>query len=186
MEKGHLRCDANVTLRPAGASELGTKTEIKNLNSIRGVGRGIEAEIARQRRVLESGGRITQATLLYDADRDALAVMRSKEDAHDYRYFPEPDLPLLAVAAEWIDEARSRMPELPWICKERLVSSFGVSNYEADVLTVDRERVDRFEAYVARGAIASSRCNWMMNEVLRAHEQSAASDISDLNDRMQA
>src|SRR5262245_23586645 len=102
MEKGHLRCDANVSIRPAGSSALGTKTELKNLNSIKGVEKGITAEIARQTSVLESGGRIAQATLLYDADHDKLAVMRSKEHAHDYRYFPEPDLPVLRVSKEWV------------------------------------------------------------------------------------
>src|SRR5262249_35178437 len=112
MEKGQLRCDANVSLRPVGSKELGTKAEIKNLNSIKGVEKGIAAEMARQEAVLRSGGRIEQATLLYDADHDKLAVMRSKEHVHDYRYFPEPDLPVLRVSEAWIAEAMSRMPEL--------------------------------------------------------------------------
>src|SRR5438105_2759095 len=112
MEKGQLRCDANVSLRAVGAQELGTKTELKNLNSIKGVEKGIAAEMARQAQVLGAGGRIEQATLLYDADHDKLAVMRSKEHAHDYRYFPEPDLPPLAVSEAWIADAKSRLPEL--------------------------------------------------------------------------
>src|SRR5262249_26440753 len=110
MEKGQLRCDANVSIRPAGSEALGTKTELNNLNSIKGVEKGLTAEIARQRQVVESGGRIEQATLLYDADHDKLAVMRSKEHAHDYRYFPEPDLPLLRVDEAWLQAARASLP----------------------------------------------------------------------------
>jgi len=111
MQEGSFRCDANVSVRPAGEEKLGTRCEIKNLNSIRGVERGVAAEIRRQQVALESGERIEQATLLYDADRDRLAVMRSKEHAHDYRYFPEPDLPELVVDAAWIADARARLPE---------------------------------------------------------------------------
>ncbi len=166
MEKGHLRCDANVSLRVAGARGLGVKTEIKNLNSIRGVARGIEAEVARQRQVLESGGRITQATLLYDADRDALAVMRSKEDAHDYRYFPDPDLPLLEVSEEWIERMRAALPELPWVRAARLAADYGIPAYDAAVLSELRELADYYEACAAggHGKLAS---NWVMTEVLR-------------------
>ncbi len=165
MEKGHLRCDANVSLRPAGETKLGTKTEIKNLNSIKGVEKGIAAEIARQREVLESGGRIEQATLLYDADHDKLAVMRSKEHAHDYRYFPEPDLPPLAVDPAWLDDARARLPELPWAMQQRFESAFGLPGYDAGVLTQSREVAEYFET-VARVIPAKTSSNWVMNEVL--------------------
>jgi aspartyl-tRNA(Asn)/glutamyl-tRNA(Gln) amidotransferase subunit B len=166
MEKGHLRCDANVSIRPAGGSALGTKTEIKNLNSIRGVERGIAAEVKRQQSAIESGKRIEQATLLYDADRDLLAVMRSKEHAHDYRYFPEPDLPVLVVADAWLADARARLPELPWARSDRVAREYGLPEYDAAVLTEQRELADYYEA-VARGADAKRASNWVMTEVLR-------------------
>jgi aspartyl-tRNA(Asn)/glutamyl-tRNA(Gln) amidotransferase subunit B len=166
MEKGHLRCDANVSLRPVGARTLGTKTELKNLNSIKGVERGITAEIARQREVLEAGGTIEQATLLYDADHDRLAVMRSKEHAHDYRYFPDPDLPALVVEDAWRDSVRNSLPELPWARAARLVERGGVPVYDATVLTEHRELADYFEA-AAGSADAKLASNWIMTEVLR-------------------
>jgi aspartyl-tRNA(Asn)/glutamyl-tRNA(Gln) amidotransferase subunit B len=162
MEKGHLRCDANVSLRPDGSPTLGTKTELKNLNSIRGVERGLTAEIARQRRVLETGGRIEQATLLYDADRDALAVMRSKEYAHDYRYFPEPDLPVLAVGPAWIDAARGQLPELPWETERRLVNA-GVPAKMAEVLVEDRARVGRLVELTSGGPTLQHASSWLVN-----------------------
>jgi aspartyl-tRNA(Asn)/glutamyl-tRNA(Gln) amidotransferase subunit B len=166
MEKGQLRCDANVSLRPTGQEAFGTKTEIKNLNSIRGVEKGLAAEIVRQRGLLESGGRIEQATLLYDADRDVLAVMRSKESAHDYRYFPEPDLPLLRVAEPWIEDARTRLPELPWIRAERMAAAHGLPEYDAGVLTEQREVADYYERLVACGAPAKTASNWVMRDML--------------------
>jgi aspartyl-tRNA(Asn)/glutamyl-tRNA(Gln) amidotransferase subunit B len=165
MEKGHLRCDANVSVRPAGATTLGTKTELKNLNSIKGVEKGIAAEVARQRAVLAAGGRIEQATLLYDADHDKLAVMRSKEHAHDYRYFPEPDLPLLEVDEAWRARARESMPELPWAMQRRFEGSYGLPAYDAAVLTASREVADYFEA-VAREVPAKLASNWVMTELL--------------------
>ena len=166
MEKGQLRCDANVSLRPEGDAGLGTKTEIKNLNSIRGVERGLAAEILRQREVLESGGRVEQATLLYDVDRDALAVMRSKEYAHDYRYFPEPDLPTVRVSEPWLAEARARLPELPWARAERMAVEHGLPDYDAGVLTEQRELADYFERLVACGIPSKQASNWMMRDVL--------------------
>jgi aspartyl-tRNA(Asn)/glutamyl-tRNA(Gln) amidotransferase subunit B len=165
MEKGHLRCDANVSIRPAGTKELGTKTELKNLNSIKGVEKGIAAEIARQTGVLEDGGRIEQATLLYDADHDKLAVMRSKEYAHDYRYFPEPDLPLLRVSEAWIAEARGRIPELPWALESRFVEALGLPAYDAAVLSQDRALAAYFEQ-VAALVSAKGASNWVMGEAL--------------------
>ncbi|MFI5369971.1 MAG: Asp-tRNA(Asn)/Glu-tRNA(Gln) amidotransferase subunit GatB [Candidatus Eisenbacteria bacterium] len=167
MEKGHLRCDANVSIRSMGQTTLGTKTEIKNLNSIKGVEKGITAEIARQTAVLEGGGRIDQATLLYDADHDKLAVMRSKEEAHDYRYFPEPDLPVLVVSRGWIEEARTRLPEPPWVREERLATQYGLPIYDALVLTEQRELADYFEEVVRLGADPKKASNWVMTEVLR-------------------
>ncbi len=168
MEKGSLRCDANVSLRPAGARELGTKTEIKNLNSIRGVERGIEAEIRRQAALLEAGDRVEQCTLLYDLDRDALAVMRSKEFAHDYRYFPEPDLPPIVVTEEDIERVRREMPELPAARRLRFAESLGLPAYDAEVLVADYAVADYFEAVVEAGAESKTASNWVMGEVLRA------------------
>ncbi len=166
MEKGQLRCDANVSVRTLGAAALGTKTEIKNLNSIRGVERGVAAEIRRQQAALEAGERIEQATLLYDADRDLLAVMRSKEHAHDYRYFPEPDLAELVVDDAWLADARARLPELPWLRAERWALEYGLPEYDAAVLTEQREVADYYEA-VATRVDAKLASNWIMTEVLR-------------------
>ena len=166
MEKGHLRCDANVSLRPAGAQALGVKTELKNLNSIKGVEKGIAKEIDRQRALLEAGEPIVQSTLLYDADHDRLAVMRTKEHAHDYRYFPEPDLPVLNVSDEWIAQARARLPELPWDRERRLIEQYGLPPYDAAVLMEQREIADYFEA--CAGTEPKLASNWIMTEVLRA------------------
>ena len=166
MEKGQLRCDANVSLRPVGASALGTKTELKNLNSIKGVERGVAAEIARQAGLLDAGEKVVQATLLYDADHDRLAVMRTKEDAHDYRYFPEPDLPPLVVDEARREAARAALPELPWAREARFVAEFGLPAYDAAVLTESRELSDYYAA-VAAGADAKLASNWVMVEVLR-------------------
>jgi len=165
MEKGQLRCDANVSVHAAGTTALGTKTEIKNLNSIRGVERGVTAELARQQRTLDEGGRIEQATLLYDADHDRLAVMRSKEHAHDYRYFPEPDLPLLEVDAAWIEQARSRLPVLPW-AREREFVALGLPWYDAAVLSEHAELAE-YALEVMRGSGVKLASNWLMTEVLR-------------------
>jgi len=172
MEKGHLRCDANVSLRPAGATELGTKTELKNLNSIRGVEKGLAAEIARQRGMLEAGGTVEQATLLYDLESGRLAVMRTKEYAHDYRYFPDPDLPPLRVDRAALDEARAALPELPWARAARLAREGGLTAAEADRLCADRALADHYEDAVRAGAPARRAGGWILNELLRAlHER---------------
>jgi aspartyl-tRNA(Asn)/glutamyl-tRNA(Gln) amidotransferase subunit B len=166
MEKGQLRCDANVSLRPVGATTLGTKTEIKNLNSIKAVEKGVVAEIARQAAILDAGERVVQATLLYDADHDRLAVMRTKEEAHDYRYFPDPDLPVLRVTPAMREAARAAAPELPWAREERFVSVHGLPAYDAAVLTDARDLSDYFEACLAH-APAKVTSNWFMTELLR-------------------
>ncbi len=170
MEKGQLRCDANVSLRPVGATTLGTKTELKNLNTIKGVERGVTAEIARQTALLEAGERIVQATLLFDADRDALEIMRTKEQAHDYRYFPDPDLPPVEVSASLRDAVASRAPESPWQREARYREGFALPAYDAQVLTENREVSDYFEACLpstdAVGAKLAS--NWVMRDVLGA------------------
>jgi aspartyl-tRNA(Asn)/glutamyl-tRNA(Gln) amidotransferase subunit B len=167
MEKGQLRCDANVSLRPAGSAGLGTKTELKNLNSIRGVEKGLAAEIARQSSLLEAGGKVAQATLLYDVEHDRLAVMRSKEHAQDYRYFPEPDLPVLRVDGALLEEVRAGLAELPWERAARLVARHGLPAGDAAVLCEQRELADYYEACaaVADGKLAG---NWVRTEVLRA------------------
>ena len=184
MEKGQLRCDANVSLRPVGAVALGVKTELKNLNSIRGVEKGLAAEIARQRRLLAAGGRVEQATLLYDVEHDRLAVMRTKEDAHDYRYFPEPDLPVLRVEGPMLEAARAGLPELPWARAARLVEQCGLSARDASVLCEQRELADYFEACaaVADGRLAA---HWVMTEVLRVLHGRAGS-IGDFAARVPA
>jgi aspartyl-tRNA(Asn)/glutamyl-tRNA(Gln) amidotransferase subunit B len=176
MEKGHLRCDANVSIRPEGQQAFGTKTELKNLNSIKGVEKGLSAEIARQTRVISAGGTIEQATLLYDADHDKLAIMRTKEHAHDYRYFPEPDLPLLRVDATWVAAARAALPELPWTRAARFVTAYGLPEYDAGILCDQRELADYYETIAARvdGKLAS---NWVMTEVLRMLKERAWSLI---------
>ncbi|MBI5168890.1 MAG: Asp-tRNA(Asn)/Glu-tRNA(Gln) amidotransferase subunit GatB [Candidatus Eisenbacteria bacterium] len=166
MEKGQLRCDANVSLRPEGASLLGVKTELKNLNTIKGVERGVEAEIERQRRALEAGERIVQATLLYDADHDKLQIMRTKEEAHDYRYLPDPDLPVLRVSEFEIAHCRETLPELPWAREARFVSQYGLPAYDAAVLCDARELADYYEA-CAEGLDPKFVSNWLMTEVLR-------------------
>jgi aspartyl-tRNA(Asn)/glutamyl-tRNA(Gln) amidotransferase subunit B len=176
MEKGHLRCDANVSLREAGTSAFGTKTELKNLNSIKGVEKGIAAEIVRQAGVLESGGRIEQSTLLYDADQDRLAVMRSKEHAHDYRYFPEPDLPVLVVDVVARERATRAMPELPWAREQRLAAEYAIPAYDAQVLADQRELADYFEE-VAKSTNPKAASNWVMGKALslmKEHGWSAA------------
>ncbi len=183
MEKGHLRCDANVSIRPLGAESFGTKTELKNLNSIKGVERGLAAEIVRQRKVVEAGGAIAQATLLYDADHDKLAVMRSKEYAHDYRYFPEPDLATLRVDAAWIAKARERLPELPWACAARLVGRYGLPEYDAGILCESRELADYYEALVGEGVDPKKASNWIMTEMLR-HLKAADTGVSDWERRI--
>lgn len=166
MEKGQLRCDANVSVRPAGTSALGVKTELKNLNTIKGVERGVAAEIARQTRALEDAETIVQATLLYDADHDRLQIMRTKESAPDYRYFPEPDLPVLVVSEERLAAARESSPELPWVREARLASQYGLPAYDAGVLSESRELADLFESLAAT-VDAKLASNWLMTEVLR-------------------
>jgi len=167
MEEGSLRCDANVSVRRRGEDALGTRTEIKNLNSFRNVARALEHEIARQAAVLESGREVVQETLLWHAERAETASMRSKEEAHDYRYFPEPDLPPLAVSAEWVEEARRSLPELPAERRRRFASEYALPLYDAGVLTQERGVADYFEAAARESGNAKAVSNWVMTEVLR-------------------
>src|SRR5204862_3833797 len=143
MEEGSLRCDANVSIRPRGRKELGTKTEIKNVNSFRFIRDALEYEIERQIEVVESGGKITQETRLFNAAEGKTYGMRSKEQAHDYRYFPEPDLLPLIVDEKWQSEIRGRLPELPESRRERMVRDYGITDYDAQVLTVTKNLADQ-------------------------------------------
>ncbi len=162
MEEGSLRVDANVSVRPAGARELGAKTEIKNVNSFSGVERALELDISRQIDVLERGGRVEQETLLWDDHRSALRSMRSKEESHDYRYFPEPDLPPLVVPAERIARARASLPELPAERRMRFTTEYGLSEYDARVLTQSRASAEYYEAVVRADVDAKTAANWVM------------------------
>ena len=167
MEEGSLRCDANVSVRRRGATALGTRAEIKNLNSFRNVARSIEHEIARQVAVIESGGAVVQETRLWDADRGETASMRSKEEAHDYRYFPEPDLPPLRVTPEWVEAVRRSLPEMPAGKKRRFVDDYALPDYDAGVLTQSRAVADYYEAVASESGDPKAASNWVMNEVLR-------------------
>jgi len=167
MEEGSLRCDANVSLRPRGQSALGTRAEIKNLNSFRNVARAIEHEVSRQSALLDAGGQVVQETRLWNADRGETFSMRSKEDAQDYRYFPEPDLPPLVVDAAWIEEVRASLPELPAAKRRRFVSQYALPEYDAGVLTLSPDVADYFEKVAGASASAKAASNWVMTEVLR-------------------
>jgi aspartyl-tRNA(Asn)/glutamyl-tRNA(Gln) amidotransferase subunit B len=166
MQEGSFRCDANVSVRPRGSGTLGTRCEIKNLNSFRFLERAIEFEMRRQIEVLEDGGRIVQETRLYDPERDETRSMRSKEEAHDYRYFPDPDLLPLAISEEWIEEVRAGLPELPQAKRARYQRDWGLSAYDAATLTASRETADYFEQVVAALPSDPKLCaNWVMGEV---------------------
>jgi len=174
MEEGSLRCDANVSVRPAGSSALGTKTEVKNLNSFRFLQKALEHEIARQIDVVADGGRVVQETRLWDSAAGRTISMRSKEEAHDYRYFPDPDLPPVVVDSARIAEIRAAMPELPDARRQRLVAQHGLPEYDAGQLTQSRALADYFESVVAAGAPPKLAANWIMGELARKlNEQSA-------------
>ena len=178
MQEGSFRCDANVSVRPRGSNQLGTRCEIKNLNSFRFLERAIEYEAARQIGILEDGGSIKQETRLYDAEKDETRSMRSKEEAHDYRYFPDPDLLPLEVGAAWIEQLRSLLPELPQAKRSRFMREYGLSLYDAGVLTSERDIAVYFEDVVrAVGGEAKLCANWVMGE-LSASLNQAGLDIS--------
>ncbi len=166
MEEGSFRCDANVSIRPAGSGTLNTRVELKNINSFRYVKRAIEYEVERQIGVVEDGGRIVQETRLFDPQRGVSVAMRSKEAAHDYRYFPEPDLVPIAVPAAWIAEIRAGLPELPEAKRARFAADYGLSAYDATVLTGSRALADYFEATLRHGAPPKTAANWIMSELL--------------------
>ncbi len=165
MEKGELRCDVNLSVRPRGREELGTKTEIKNLNSFKFARAALEYEFARQVRALESGERIVQETRLWDVEKGVTRTMRSKEEAHDYRYFPEPDLPPLRVTEDWVARIRSEIPELPAAKRARFQKDYGLGDYDAKVLAADREMSDFFEKAARLSGKPKSVANWLVNEL---------------------
>jgi aspartyl-tRNA(Asn)/glutamyl-tRNA(Gln) amidotransferase subunit B len=164
MSKGVLRVEPNISVRPVGSTELRTRTEVKNLNSIRSLQRASAREIERQAKVYEQGGLVDQATLGWDEVRQTTVVQREKESAHDYRYFPEPDLPPLAISPEWIEEIRQHLPELPDAKRDRFIK-LGLSRYDASVLVAERAVADYFEAVLSAGADAKKAANWIINEL---------------------
>jgi aspartyl-tRNA(Asn)/glutamyl-tRNA(Gln) amidotransferase subunit B len=166
MEKGHLRCDANVSVRPKGQEKLGTKAEVKNLNSFRFLKQALDYEIARQVALLESGGRVLQETRLYDPDRGETAGMRSKEEAHDYRYFPEPDLVPLRIGAQWLAAVEAAMPELPARKRARFLREYGLTPYDAEVLTATRATSEYFETAARVSGNPKMAAHWVMGDLM--------------------
>jgi aspartyl-tRNA(Asn)/glutamyl-tRNA(Gln) amidotransferase subunit B len=169
MQEGSFRCDANVSVRPKGQKEFGTRAEIKNLNSFRFVERAIEYEIDRQIALIENGGKVVQETRLYDPDKGETRSMRAKEEANDYRYFPDPDLLPLEIEASFLEAVRATLPELPDAKKQRFMSEYGLNAYDAGVLTATREMADYYEAVVkAAGGDPKIAANWVMGELSAA------------------
>ncbi len=166
MEKGHLRCDANVSVRLLGAEKFGVKAEVKNLNSFRFLKLALDYEIQRQTAVLEAGGRIIQETRLYDPEAGETAGMRSKEEAHDYRYFPEPDLAPLRISDEWRERLLAEMQEPPASKRARFVESLGLREYDAEVLTATRPLSEYFEQVAATSQDPRAAANWVMGELI--------------------
>ncbi len=178
MEKGQLRCDANVSVRLRGATKFGTKAEVKNLNSFRFLKMALEHEIERQIQILESGGQVVQETRLFNPDTGETAGMRSKEQAHDYRYFPEPDLVPLRVSEHWLHKVRHSLPELPQDRRDRFVKEYGLREYDAQVLTLTRAIGDYFEAAVKAGGDARLTANWVTVDLMGLLK-AAGKDISE-------
>ena len=172
LEQGSFRCDANVSIRPCGQTALGTRTELKNLNSFRNVQRALEYEIRRQADLVESGGEVEQQTVMWDAAAGVTRPMRSKEEAHDYRYFPEPDLQPLVLDPSWIERERAALPELPHIRKQRLVDEHGLRESDAHMLTLEAGLADYFEEVARLSGNPRVAANYVLNDLLR--EQNAA------------
>jgi aspartyl-tRNA(Asn)/glutamyl-tRNA(Gln) amidotransferase subunit B len=180
LEEGAFRCDANISLRPVGSTELGTKTEIKNMNSFRAVYRALEYEIARQTAILEEGGQIVQETRGWVEDRGITVPQRSKEFAHDYRYFPEPDLPPVFISREWVAQLRARLPELPDARRERYQREYGLSAYDAGQLAGSHAIAQFFERTVALYPKPKVVANWVQGELFRLLKDRETLDLSDL------
>jgi len=167
MEEGSFRCDANVSIRPKGSKKLGTKAEVKNMNSFKAVEKALEYEIRRQEQVLSEGGRVVQETRLWDADREVTRSMRSKEHAHDYRYFPDPDLLPLVIDESWIQEISENMPELPEARKNRFMADYSLPNYDAELLTSRKDVADYYEAAVKVHSNPKAISNWIVGDLFR-------------------
>jgi aspartyl-tRNA(Asn)/glutamyl-tRNA(Gln) amidotransferase subunit B len=178
MEEGSLRCDANVSIRPIGQTTLGTKAEVKNVNSFRYLQKALEFEIERQIEVVSSGGSVRQETRLWNSETGETISMRSKEEAHDYRYFPEPDLPPLVVEDAWVASVAADLPELPEARKERFVHAYGLSAYDADVIIRFPHAANYFEETVRAGAPAKAAGNWIQGEIRRKLKESGAEDMT--------
>ena len=178
MQEGSFRCDANISLRPVGQEELGTRTELKNMNSFRNVQRALEYEERRQRDLLLEGEKVVQETLLWDADREVSNSMRSKEEAHDYRYFPCPDLVPIVIEAEWIAAMQASLPELPAERKARFMEDIELPDYDAEVLTSSRELADYFETALRDYPNGKKLSNWIMTELMKLMKGEEALDIS--------
>ena len=168
MEEGSFRCDANVSVMPVGSSTFGTRAEIKNVNSFRFVKQAIEYEIERQCELIEDGGTVVQETRLFDPNRQETRSMRSKEEAHDYRYFPDPDLLPIIIDNSWVDQVRQNLPELPQARCARFTEQYGLSSYDADVLTASRQLADYFEETARCSGNPKGAANWVMGELTRA------------------
>jgi len=180
MEEGSLRCDANISIRKKGETHLGTKTELKNMNSFRNVERALEYEVFRQIDMLETGEPIIQQTLTWDARTNIASPMRDKEDSHDYRYFPDPDLVPVKIDEDWLESLRSAMPELPREKKQRFVEQYDIRSYDAGILTDSQELAHYFEDVVKTGVDAQKAGNWIITEVLgRLNERNQ--DIADFS-----
>jgi aspartyl-tRNA(Asn)/glutamyl-tRNA(Gln) amidotransferase subunit B len=181
MEEGSFRCDANVSIRPKGQLALGVKAELKNMNSFRNVAKALQYEIDRQTETLNEGGRITQETRLFDPSTGTTASMRSKEQAHDYRYFPDPDLLPLRVSPEMIDRVRKGLPELPAEKRDRFVRDFGIPAYDAGVLTASKQLANYFEKVVELVTNPKMAANWVMTELMRVIKGAEEADLSKIN-----
>jgi aspartyl-tRNA(Asn)/glutamyl-tRNA(Gln) amidotransferase subunit B len=181
MEEGSLRCDANVSVRKVGEQRFGTRTELKNINSFRFVQKAIDFEIDRQIDVIESGGRVVQETRLWNSVEERTVSMRSKEEAHDYRYFPDPDLPLLAIDPESIKQLEQSMPELPEALRKRFVEEYALSEYDAGVLTATRALAEFFEETARLSGQSKAAANWIMGDLLRFYKDSNA-DLKNLSE----
>lgn len=190
MEEGSFRCDANISVRPRGSETLGTKVEVKNMNRVSAVARAVTYEISRQIKAIETGERIVQETRGWNDGTDKTVVQRSKEEANDYRYFPEPDIPPLVISREWVDEIRSNLPELPAQRKLRFVNDFGLSEYDARLLTSAKSTAEYFESVVAAGhvsgaeereGLAKEAANWLNGEMSRLMNAESVGDVSETN-----
>ena len=180
MEEGSLRCDANVSVRKIGEQKFGTRTELKNINSFRFVQKAIDYEVNRQIEVIEGGGRVAQETRLWNSVEERTVSMRSKEEAHDYRYFPDPDLPLLTVESEWIKTVQRSMPELPEARRQRFITDYALSEYDAGVLTSTRALADFFEEVTKLSSQPKTAANWIMGDLLRFLKDNNV-DLKDLS-----